>query len=221
MSHFQLDLLLLGLTPCFGEDIVETIPSWSHSYCPLNRLAFGACSKPQGSSRIKEHNKGRGWCTPKVLHTVWVPGLAWPSGSCAVPRASFCLGHTAVVSCPHTLCLPSLFPLLPYLMPIFLHLDNSLQSAAQLLSYRSFFKCRVESSAPWCSHNTTWNPILAFSAYVLPSRVYESTPSWTLTLFPSTLKLRVCIWKIWVPIACTFWLKTGVLHLNCPPIPKF
>ena len=130
---------------------------------------------------------------PKCGTQSWVSGLTWPSASCSVARASFCLGRAAVVSCPHTLCLPSLFPLLRYLMPIFLHLDNSLQSAAQLPSYRSFLKYRVEPSAPWCSHSTACNPILAFSAYGLHSCVYEFTPSWTLTLFPSPLKLRVCV----------------------------
>lgn len=165
-------------------------------------------------------NEGAG-CASKVWHTVVGLRSHLALWVLLVARASFWLGPAAVVSCPHTLCLPSLFLLFPYLMPIFLHLDSSLRSAAQLLSYRSFLKYWVETSAPWCCHNTAWNPILAFSAYVLHSCVCESTPSWTLTLFPSTLKLRVCVWKIRVPIAWTFWLKTGVLHLNCPPIAKF
>lgn len=107
-SHFQLDLLLLGLTPCFGEDIVETIPSWSHSYCPPNSLTFGACSKPQGSSRIKEHNKWRGWVhTQSVAHSCGSQASSGPLGPAEFPKLLSVLGTQlwlAVLThcaCPH------------------------------------------------------------------------------------------------------------------------
>ena len=108
VSHFQLDLLLLGLTPCFGEDIVETIPSWSHSYCPPNRLTSGACSKPQGSSRIKEHNKRRDWVhTQSVAYSCGSQALPGPLGPAQVPERLSVLGTqlwSAVLThcaCPH------------------------------------------------------------------------------------------------------------------------